>query len=273
MAGITEADAGRPGRGDPRRRAAVRAAVRAYLGQMWEDRWLTAPGLLLPGLGSVFVWFVPALVVARVLARFDDGERPAAGELTPYLLAFAGAWLFGELLWRLGIHLLIRADARGVATLQRRGMDALFEQDLAFFHDDFAGSLTKKVVNYGASYEAFMDTLAFNVSSNVVPMGFAGVVLWHYSPWLVVALVGMVAVTGAAVLPLIFRRQALVDAREAASNHVAAHVADTLTNMDAVRLFAREDEESATHARNVERWRTWAVRSWDYQNLRVETLT
>jgi ATP-binding cassette subfamily B protein len=273
MAGMTEADVGRPGRGSPRRRAAFRLAVRSYLGQMREDRWLTVPGLLLPGLGSIFVWFAPALVVAAVIERFDEGERPGIDEMVPYLAVFAGVWLFGEVLWRLGVHFLIRADARGVANLQKRGMDALFEKDLAFFHDNFAGSLTKKVVNYGSSYEMFVDTLAFHVSSNLVPLLFAAVILWGYSPWIVVALVVMITVTGGVVMPLIVRRQAMVDAREAASNNVAAHVADTLTNMDAVRLFSREGEEATTHARNVERWRSLAVRSWDYQNKRVEMVT
>jgi len=261
------------GRGSPRRRAAFRLAVRRYLGQMWDDRWLTLPGLLLPGVGSIFVWFAPPLVVAAVIERFDEGERPGLDEMVPYLVVFAGVWLTGEALWRVGVHFLIRADARGVAMLQKRGMESLFDKDLAFFHDNFAGSLTKKVVNYGSSYEMFVDTLAFHVSSNVVPMAFVSVVLWGYSPWIVVALLVMITFTAGVVLPLILHRQALVDAREAASNKVAAHVADTLTNMDAVRLFSREGEEAVTHARNVERWRSLAVRSWDYQNKRVELIT
>jgi ATP-binding cassette subfamily B protein len=274
MAGIgSQIDGGRPGDGGRRRREAFRLATRHYLGQMWEDRRLSLPGVLLPGVGSILVWFAPPLVVAAVLERFDEGERPGLDELMPYLGVFAGVWLLGEVTWRVGVHFLIRADARGVAALQERGMAALFEKDLAFFHDNFAGSLTKKVVNYGSSYEMFVDTLAFHVAANVVPLGFVGVVLWAYSPWIVVVLVVMIAVTAGAVLPLIFRRQALVDAREAASNDVAAHVADTLTNMDAVRLFSREGEEAVTHARNVQRWRSLAVRSWDYQNLRVEMIT
>jgi ATP-binding cassette, subfamily B, bacterial len=186
---------------------------------------------------------------------------------------FAGVWLLGEAVWRVGIHFLIRADARGVSTLLERGMDDLFDKDLAFFHDNFAGSLTKKVINYGSSYEMFVDTLAFQVSSNLVPLAFAGVVLWGYSPWIVLVLVGMIVVTAGAVVPLILRRQALVDAREAASNKVAAHVADTITNMDAVRLFSREGAEAGTHSRNVQRWRSLAVRSWDYQNRRVDLVT
>jgi ATP-binding cassette subfamily B protein len=98
-------------------------------------------------------------------------------------------------------------------------------------------------------------------------------VLWRYSPWIVLALVALVACTAGAVAPLIVRRQKLVHAREAASNHLAGHVADAITNIDAVRLFSREAEEGATHARNVAHWRSLALRSWDYQNRRIDVVT
>jgi len=256
-----------------RRRLAFRLAMGNYAAQLREDRRRTVPALLLPGIGSILVWFCPPLVIAAVLQRFDDGDRPALRELTPYLLVFTAVWLAGEVVWRFGIHFLNRAAAGGVATLQKRGMEALYDKDLAFFHDNFAGALTKKVVGYGASYEMFLDALTFHVAANLVPVAFAAVVLWFYSPWIVLALVGMVGLTAGVVTPLILRRQKLVAAREAASNDVAAHVADTVTNMDAVRLFSREGEEAATHDRNVERWRSLAVRSWDYQNRRIDLVT
>jgi ATP-binding cassette subfamily B protein len=256
-----------------RRRRAFRLAVRNYAAQLREDRRVALPALLLPGVGGILVWFCPPLVIAALLERFEEGERPGLTSLVPYLAAFGAVWLAGEAVWRLGIHFLNRTAAGGVAKLQTKGMDALFDKDLAFFHDNFAGALTKKVVSYGASYEMLIDVLAFQVAANLLPVGFVAVVLWWYSPWIVVALVVMVTLTGVAVTPLILRRQKLVDAREAASNEIAGHVADAITNIDAVRLFSREAEEGATHARNVERWRSLAVRSWDYQNRRVDLIT
>jgi ATP-binding cassette subfamily B protein len=258
---------------DPRRRDAFRLAIRNYTSQLREDWRDGVPALLLPGLGGILAWFCPPLVIAAVIERFGDGDRPTLATLTPYIVTFTAMWLAGEAMWRLGIHFLNRAAAGGAAKLQMRGMDALFDKDLAFFHDNFAGSLTKKVVGYGSSYEMGLATLVFQVAPSVLPIGLVVVVLWQYSPWLVVTLVGMVTLTGLAVAPLIIRRQRLVDAREAAHNHVAGHVADAITNIDAVRMFSRETEEGATHARNVEHWRRLALRSWDYQNRRIDMLT
>ena len=47
------------------------------------------------------------------------------------------------------------------------------------------------------------------------------------------------------------RRHELVRLREEASNALAGHVADTISNAEPVRAFAREREEQEIHTRNV----------------------
>ena len=61
----------------------------------------------------------------------------------------------------------------------------------------------------------------------------------------------MIALTALVVAPLIRRRQALVDQREAAIARVSGHVADSLMNMDTVRAFAAEEREAAEHRSRV----------------------
>ena len=255
------------------RRRAFRLAVRQYAHQVGEDWRLNVPALLLPGIGSILVWFCPALVFASMLDAFEDGEQLTVSRLLPYLVAFAGIWYAGEIVWRFGIHYLNRGAVRGTSKLSTRGMDALLAKDLTFFHDNFAGAITKKLTGYSTGYLQVMDTLAFQVGANLIPMAFASVVLWRYSPWLVVALLSMVVVTACVIGPLIVRRQKLVDAREAAGSELAGHIADTVGNMDAVRLFSREADEAVTHARHVARWGRLAIRSWDYQNRRIDVVT
>src|SRR5215469_7757076 len=143
----------------------------------------------------------------------------------PYVLGFAGVLLLAEVTWRIGIHCLNRLDGHGIENLYVIGMDELLAKDAAFFHDNFAGSLTKRALSFASRFEDFADGLAFNVVSSFVPLAFAAVVLWHYDPLLVVGLIGLIAVTGAGVMPLIRRRQKLVDQREEAIARVSGHVA------------------------------------------------
>ena len=152
-------------------------------------------------------------------------------------------------------------------------MDELLAKDMRFFQDNYAGSLTKRALGYARRFEDVFDVLSFQVAPALLSLTFAGVVLWTYSGWLIVVLVGMLAATIAMVFPLIRRRRALVDVRESASNVLAGHVADSIMNAEAVRAFAREPDEARIHAANVGDYAAKTLRSWDYQNLRVDLVT
>ena len=258
-------------RSSRRRRDALRLALRLYGRQLRRGGLHTAVALLLPAIGNIAIFYVPPLLVARLAGEVSAGSV-SMKELSPYVAAFAASLLVGELLWRIGFHSINRAVGYGIENLYTSGMDALLEKDAAFFHDSFAGSLTKRVVSFASRYDEFVITLSLSVFANVIPLGFACAILWRYDALLVVVLLGMIALTAALIWPLIKRRQALVDAREASWAKVAGAVADTLGNMDAVRTFAAEARESQAHRGRVAEQRSLAIRSWDYGNLRIDSV-
>ncbi|MEV8585718.1 ABC transporter ATP-binding protein [Streptomyces sp. NPDC051180] len=266
--GSPESHDGLPSKGS------VLLALRSYTRELVRLRWLTLPAMLLPALGNIGIHYIAPLVVAKLVGRIagDGGATVALGSMLPYVLLFAGVLLAAEGMWRLGLHCLNRVDARGIEHLYVTGMDELFAKDAAFFHDNFAGSLTKRVLSFASRFEEFVDTLTFSVMGSFLPLLFASVVLWQYDPLLVVGLLTMIAVTGLMAAPLIRRRQALVARREQAIARVSGHVADSLMNMDTVRAFAAEDREAAEHRSRVAESRRLTLRSWDYGNLRIDTL-
>ncbi|PYC80197.1 ABC transporter ATP-binding protein [Streptomyces tateyamensis] len=253
-------------------RASVLLALRYYGRELSRHKRLALPALLLPALGNIGIAYLAPLVVAKLVAHLAGGGSTGLVALLPYVLAFGAALLAGELLWRIGLHCMNRTEARGIENLYVIGMDELFAKDAAFFHDNFAGSLTKRVLSFASRYEEFVDTLTFSVVASLVPLVFGSVVLWHYQPLLVLGLLVLIAVTAGIVLPLIRRRQRLVDQREEAFAWMSGHVADALMNMDTVRAFAAEDREAAEHRNRVARSRSLALRSWDYSNLRIDTV-
>lgn len=267
--GSPESRGSSPGRGS------VFLALRYYGRELTRLRWLTAPAMLLPALGNIGINYIAPLVVAKLVSRIA-GDTGGAGlgvsAALPYVLGFAGVLLLAETLWRVGLHCLNRLETRGIEHLYVIGMDALFAKDAAFFHDNFAGSLTKRVLSFASRFEEFIDTLTFSVVGSFVPLAFGSVVLWHYEPMLVVVLLAMIALTALCVTPLIRRRQALVGRREEAIARVSGHVADSLVNIDTVRAFAAEEGEAAEHRSRVAELRRLTLRSWDYGNLRIDTL-
>jgi ATP-binding cassette subfamily B protein len=259
---------------DPQRlTAALRLVVRRYCSQIRRRPAIAVPALLLPGVGNILIFYAPPLIIARVLGEFAGGARPSLRELMPYVLAFTGVWLAGEAIWRVVGYLIARTEVRGLEELYVEAMDELLAKDLSFFHDNYVGSLTKRALGYARRFEDVFDVMSFQVLANVLPLGFVGFVLWKYSPWLILTLVGMLVVTFALIWPRIRHRRKLVDIREFASTRLAGHVADSISNAEAVRAFAREPEEARIHARNVMDYGSKALRSWDYQNFRVDTIT
>ncbi|MET8294177.1 ABC transporter ATP-binding protein [Streptomyces sp. NPDC005180] len=253
-------------------RGSVLLALRYYGRELARLRRWTGPAMLLPALGNVGINYVAPLVVAKLVGRISEDGVPRTGEMLPYVAVFGAVLLFSEAMWRLGLHCLNRLDALGVERLYVIGLDELFAKDAAFFHDNFAGSLTKRVLSFASRFEEFVDALTFNVVARLVPLVFGSVVLWRYDPLLVAGLLVMIVVTAFGVAPLIRRRQALVDQREEAFARVSGHVSDSLMNMDTVRAFAAEGREAAEHRARVAESRRLMLRSWDYGNLRIDTL-
>ncbi|MFE4582922.1 ABC transporter ATP-binding protein [Streptomyces chartreusis] len=250
----------------------VLLALRHYGRELTRLKWLAMPTMALSAVGNIGINYVAPLIVAKLVGEIaGDGDITVATTL-PYVAGFVGVLLFSEALWRVALHCLNRLDALGIEHLYVVGMDELFAKDAAFFHDNFAGSLTKRVLSFASRFESFVDTLTFQIVGMFVPLAFGAVVLWRYEPLLVVGLLVMITVTAVCVVPLIRRRQALVDQREEAIARVSGHVADSLMNMDTVRAFAAEGREAAEHRSRVAASRRLTLRSWDYGNLRIDTL-
>ena len=234
---------------------------------------MTVVSLLLPAVGDVLTLYAPPLLIAELLADFARGARLTGNDLAPYVLALGGLWVGGQIAWRIGVAIIARIEIRGIEALYLDAMDELLDKDLAFFHSNYAGSLTKKALGYARRFEDVFDVISLQMAPSLLPLGFAAVVLWRYSPWLILVLLAMLASTFAMVLPLIIRRRRLVDVREVASNVLAGHLADSISNAEAVRAFAREDDEARIHADNVGDYAAKTLRSWDYQNTRVDMVT
>ena len=251
---------------------AVKLALKHYLQQMRRD-WLVAlPGILLPAIGTIFVVYVPPLIIAKILTKFQ-GHTPASfSEFLPYIFFFAAMWATGELLWRLGFQFMQAAEIRGIRRLYNKALEYLLQKDISFFHDNFAGSLTKKALGYARRYEEFMDILVFNIFPNLLPLIFVSFVLWRFSPWLVITLVSMLAITASVIVPLIRRRAKLVVKREAASNVTAGYIADVISNADTVKAFGREKFEAVSYRHKVNDFMNKTRATWSYHNLRINVV-
>lgn len=251
---------------------AFKLAAAHYIGQLKSSWKISVPGLLLTGIGTIFVIYIPPLLLAKLLGRFNGETTVAPSEIVPYVLLIGLFWLIGEALWRIAFHFLIKTEVASIKRLYAGAMEELLQKDVDFFNNNFAGALTRRVSAYGSNFVRFTDTLAFNVSPSVIPIIFVSVVLWQYSPWLVAGLLVMMGIAVAVALPLILKRARLVKKREDANTVLIGHVADTISNAPAVISFGKEDYELKIHRANTEDYANKVDKSFMFENLRIDIL-
>jgi ATP-binding cassette subfamily B protein len=246
---------------------AIKKTLRLYLSIITRGWRYTLSIAIAVALGSILIFYVPPLIIAALLRHTGDLHFEA---FWPYVFWFGLAWLVGELFWRVALHLMIRFEIKTIRTLYKDALATLLEKDLLFFHNRFAGTITKNTLAYARRFEGFFDTIVFEVVSQLFPAIFAAIVLWTISPWLSVTLIVMMFVGVVIVIPLVTRRIKLVRDREDAHATMSGHIADVIANVAAVKAYGAEQDEHTTHRHHVDSFIEKAAKSWHYQNNRID---
>ncbi|HYF97016.1 MAG TPA: ABC transporter ATP-binding protein [Patescibacteria group bacterium] len=255
-----------------RQREARRIAVRHYLEQFWIDKKFSLSSIILASIGNIFVFYIPPLILGKFLQRYSSQPLPQLSDLTPYLLAFAGLWLLGEVFWRFARRMIIITEVNGMERLYKNGVSNLLKKELSFFHENFAGSLTKKTIGYARSYDAICEAFIHDMMANLLPLIFVCYVLWQFSPILPIGLIVWLLLVTLLILPFVKHRRKLVAIRESSSNKLSGYIADIYTNIDAVRTYGREHFELSQHKYYTNDLLKKSKISWDYNNEKIATI-
>ncbi len=252
-------------------REAVRLALRCYWEQYKKYPGDTIIGFIMPVIGSILVFFVPPLIIAEIVNMFVAHETVSLDMVIRYIALFGALWILGEVFWRIGFHHIIRLEANGVHNLSIQAFQSLSHRDHSFFVDNFTGSLVKRATAFIRNFERFTDTLVFNVVTRILPIIFAVVILWSYSPWIPIALIFLILVALIVALPLVRRRSRLVALRHEAGTRMVGRFSDSLANISTVKSFAKEGRENDWYGGYVRDYTSKFKKAADYHNLRLDT--
>lgn len=250
---------------------ALKLAIKNYYDTAKENLKDTLIGLGLPAIGSILIFYIPPILVTKIVEN-TLRQGFAISEVLIYIVLFGISWILGEIAWRIGIHFIIKAEHNGVKSLYEKGLQKILRHDLDFFINSFSGSLTKKTNGYAYRFVDVMDTMLFNVFPSIIPAIFAIIYLMFYSPILGLTLLGWIVLTTVITLPFIKKRKSLVDEREEANNVISGHIADIYTNIEAVKSHASESQELLTHKVHIFDYAKKMKKSWDYQNNVIDMI-
>ncbi len=251
---------------------AVRQVLHDYWQQYKAHPWQTFFAFTIPAIGNIFVFFVPPLIVAKLINLYASQKVISLTSIGGYVGLFAGLWLLGEIFWRIGAYFLAQLKADGMGTLNKEAFNHLSERDYDFYSDNFVGSLTKKAFAFAKGFDIFTETISFNVFSQIFPIIFAVIILWRYSPWIPIILIVCLILVVIIAIPIIRRRAKLVIARHVASSRMVGRLADALTNMLAIKSFAKEKQESKIYDEYVNDFTFKIKKAANFQNFRFDTV-
>ena len=225
---------------------------------------LRYPGLLFGMFGSLPLAvlvnrYLPALVVAGVLDRLSSGDY-TKGDLwgsfgTEILIAGAlwavggiGLWrVVGYFNWRLEGHVLRDMSNEMFAHLMRLGAN--------FHANHFAGSLVSQANKLTSATVRITDTTLFSLGTLISAVVITAVILLPRAPLFVLFYLIFVSIYMACGIFLTRKLRVYNSDLASAENVQTGYLADSLTNVMAVKSFAAGKQESVRYAASAEKSR------------------
>ncbi len=204
-------------------------------------------------LAVILQQFIPPLLIADALQRLSTHAYAPDQLLDTFgwqLVIYALLILFsGMVVWRVVIILIWKLEAMVTRSIDRQVYDYLLQHSAHFHANRFGGALISQAIKLSGSYIRFADTTLFEIYTFVVSFVATVVILLPRSPLFVLIL----TVISAGYLVLMYfvtrRLRAVNEAETVALNHQNGYLADTVTNVMAVKSFAAEDFERSHFAK------------------------
>lgn len=186
--------------------------------------------------------FLPSLFVSHILQRISSGHF-THGQLWAsfgtQLLLYAGSLLLsGVILWRVAVYFVWKLEVSVVHDIYVEVFDHLMSMSANFHSNRFSGSLVSQTNKLATAYVTFADAVCFETFTLLLAFVFTFVILLPTVPWVAAALIAfaIIFVSTAFRVSRGVRRLRALEA--AAETRHTGYLADTITNIMAVKSFA-----------------------------------
>ncbi len=226
---------------------------RLYFEHAWKYKKYVLVLLIWHPILLILNQIIPPLIAADVLNKLTAGEF-TSGEVWasfgPELLLYTGLILFTNTIgWRIVIYIVWTVEAKVVRDLMRRIFNHFTEIDMEFHNNSFGGSLVSRSNKLVGSYIRIADTFVFEVYGLLTIFIATGIVLWSRVPTYVIMFYTLSVVYMVIAVKITKRIRQLSSVEASKQNIVTGYLADMITNVLAVKSFARKSYENSRFAR------------------------
>lgn len=199
--------------------------------------------------------FLGPFIIAQLLQQLESGNLSldASWALIGY---YALSQLYGEVIgWRITLYCSWTMQINAQRDLFQKIFKHLTDQSLSFHADRFTGSLVSQTTKLTGSFERFWDTLTFQVVPVVTGI-IATVTILSFYFWQYALFLAVISVIFALFVYVSSRFMAALNTSEAqASTAMNGRLADTISNVHAVKAHANEGGEYTNATALANDWR------------------
>lgn len=204
-----------------------------------------------------------SMLSTYVKAPNGSFENVFGGIILGYLVAQVCSWTA----WRLSGWAVVKFEIGVMAQLDKWCFEHLATLSYRFYTSTFTGSLVNQSNRLVRSFERLYDVFAFDILTLVLKVGFASAILCTIQPVIAAALLIFFGLYTAAAIKLAMWKMPASAAAAAASSRQTGQLADNLTNISAIKYFAREQDEIKKFQRTVHETRRAFTKDWVTQEI------
>ncbi len=211
--------------------------------------------LINPSLTVIVTSFVGPFIIAQFLEQLQAGTLNVSQSM-PLILAYAAVQLYGEVIgWRITLYATWTMQTAAQRILYHKIFDHLMQQSLHFHSERFGGSMVSQSSKLIGAFERFWDTITFQfipvVTSVVAAITILSFLFWQYAVFL-----GVLSTVFILCIVYGSRFMATFNTLEAqASSTLTGRLADTITNILALKSHGQEKAELNHYDQLSSQWR------------------
>jgi len=173
--------------------------------------------------------------------------------------------------WRIFDIFYWRISAKVSKSIYEESFDHIMKRGADFHANEFSGSLVSRINKLAGAFERFTDQILFGVTPLVVGLVFVSIIMFPKAPVYTIIL-NIFTILYVVTAFLAGRRIAKVwDKWSASESLQTGYLADAITNVMAVKSFAREKYESQRFKKSTANvYKEWMS---SYRTFRVQQLT
>lgn len=200
-------------------------------------------------------------LVIDTAGQVEAGTAGVA-DMWQWISVYLGAVLVMFLSWRLsgfiGMEWASRANATAYTTL----FQYLSHHSHTYFSNRFAGSLSSKVTHASEGIQSLCEAFIWNYYPSILSLIATAVFMWFASAKAALIFIALIALLVPLNIFLAAYRRPHVVRYSAQATRARGYAVDAITNMAAVRQYARMKDEQEMFTEHINTMRTLNIRQW-----------